>query len=397
MPTGIRIHNHKNALEILQNRLSGLALKELAEFWHRMPLIRFEGKSEKTPSLEFLQTCMNPLINYVLKCHYGWHAQVDLPGGTKGNNIDFYKKFDEDLRVWMEVEFANSARIDTDIRKLRAAFMRGLSDVGILVVCTDELAASVDRNIATFETAREIILSEQCNDFPCLIIGIERNPAKIVDVTQWGYALELLKGEHNQETKSEVAARIWTDLMQPTLPQDSMHAQHLGRVQILGFNPGLHKPTLPDLSEEVGKAPDVLTWNEDGSLSTFQEEAKVPRSRERAASKATSNSRLAFPLEPAPEASREVEAAQTPFQYEHTPSAHLSVSVARPAGLEQAGSVTLPVVEVRKSTAPILVKPAITELPRKTVQVSAAAGGPRLGPWLSRAGASASPFISSFA
>ena len=398
MPAGIRVHNHNDALDILKTRCDGLALEELKEFWHRMPLIRFEGKSEKNASLEFLQTCMNPLINDVLKNHYGWHTQVDLPGGTKVNNFDFYKRFANDLRVWMEVEFANSARIDSDIRKLRTAYKRGLSDVGILVVCTDALAPRVDLNIATFESAFVTILDEECNDFPCLILGIERNTAKVVDVTRWGYALEHLKRESNQDIKSGLAHRIWTECMLPTLPQDSMHARHLERVKILGFNPGAFKPTFPEFKEKLIVKPDVLTWNEDGSFTVFQEESKPKRGREKSLAKPTAllNEQLPLELEPAQSA----EAAVTLWQQAQAievvtvqaPSRHIDTLRFSEAVKAEASSL-----ETREAVPPIVVKSAPTELPRKTVQVRPDAGGPRLGPWLSRAGATASPFISSFA
>jgi hypothetical protein len=90
---GIWIHSHGNAEQLLKKRANGRAWKELLEVASRLPLIRYSGKSEKNPSLVYLQTCMNRMLDYVFGLQYGWSRQVNMPGGFARNNVDFYKRF----------------------------------------------------------------------------------------------------------------------------------------------------------------------------------------------------------------------------------------------------------------------------------------------------------------
>jgi hypothetical protein len=426
---GIRIYSHNKALELLQNSFHGLAYKELVEFLHRIPLIRFAEKSSNTAGLEFLQTCMNQLLNDVLKLRYGWHTQVDMPGGLGENNVDFYKKWSHDLRVWMEVEFGNVARLDSDIRKLRSAFERKLSEIGILLVPTQRLARRFDLNVASFERAVTLLSVDKSNSYPVLVVGIELDDSKVIDVTNWGYPLNELKGSSYLEVKSHLAQRVWEEHMLPTLPANSMHTRHVELTKVLGYNPAERKPVFKGFIPEVVPTPEIFTLNDDGTLATFEDipkesKAKTTKPRQMASGKKapmpSAKPTASWHLNP-PQLELALAVASEPKNLpciaESEPATAPQLELAldetslREAKRDEAPPAQLPapasaqpsaesqhtaIAEVRSlSAAPIVVPPAPPAAIKRPAQPSS--NGPRLGPWLSRMGAAASPFVTSFA
>jgi hypothetical protein len=420
---GIRIYNHNRALERLQTRCGGIAFKELIEVLHRIVLIRYAGKSEKTKDLEFLQTCMNHTLDHVLKFHYGWHPQVFTPGSTD-DNLDFYKKWAEDLRVWMECELGNIARADADIRKLRTLFQQGFSDVGILIVPVSALANRIDRNVASFERVLKILRKDASNTFPLLLVGLELDENKVVDVTNWGYELGQLKGkkEGDPVVKTHLAKRIWRDYMLPSLPSDSMHQRHLDAVSRLGFNPGLRPPVFPGFTPVAEATPETLTLNEDGTTTIFVDTQKADRRHDEKRSENTAPIRRPKPraaqmqlalslVGPQSEAANTVspppsrpERADFPTAAPKRCEPTLCIpnhSANQPRDAEPAGlKDSLPASEISVSPGtPLASARRADSVARHYPEprpVPKAADGPRLGPWLSR-GAGASPFVHSFA
>lgn len=266
----VLIYSHHGAREILEQRCEGRAFSELLEVVLNLPIVRHAGKADN-PNYIYLQTCMNSLMHYVMCHHYGWQGEVNMPGGLVKNRVDFYKVWSRRLRIWMEVEFGNNARADSDLSKLRMATGRQLSDVNVLVVPTWELAKKMDSGVATFDRVVRVLNSDKGhNDVPCLVIGVDEDLDMVVDVTDWGFSVEALKGTSKTEEKDALCRELWSDLIKPKLPADNHHLEHLSRVKVLDANPGLLTPLFRDYCEEPAIIPVVDRYTIDGLVTPFK-------------------------------------------------------------------------------------------------------------------------------
>jgi hypothetical protein len=266
----VLVYSHRGAREILEQRCEGRAFAELMEVVLSLPIVRHAGKADN-PTYIYLQTCMNSLMNYVMCHHYGWQGEVNMPGGLVKNRVDFYKVWSRRLRIWMEVEFGNNARADSDLSKLRMAAGRQLSDVNVLVVPTWELAKKMDSGVATFDRVVRVLNSDKGHDdVPCLVIGVEEDLDMVVDVTDWGFSIEALKGTSKSQEKDALCRELWSDLIKPKLPADNHHLEHLSRVKVLDVNPGLLTPLFRDYCEEQATMPVVDRYTIDGLVTPFK-------------------------------------------------------------------------------------------------------------------------------
>jgi hypothetical protein len=266
----ILVYSHANAEEILKTRGGGRAFEEIEEFAVRLPLIQHAGKSDNS-SLIYLQTSMNRILDYALPS-YGWSRQVRQPGGFVSNIVDFYKFFAVDLRVWLEVEFGNTARSDSDIAKLRHAIDKGLSDVNVIILPVAALGKKMDENVASFERVARALISDRGHlEKPHLVIGIEEDPAVTLDVAGWGLPLEELKSSSHSSAKEEVYRRAWLDYMLPSLPANSCYHAHQRQVARTDIDYSQFQPAFPGFVDEVLDAPVIKRYGVDGSVTLVKD------------------------------------------------------------------------------------------------------------------------------
>jgi hypothetical protein len=257
-----------------------------------------------------------------------------------------------------------------------------------------------------------------------LLVGLELDENKVVDVTNWGYELGQLKGkkEGDPVVKTHLAKRIWRDHMLPSLPSDSMHQRHLDAVSRLGFNPGLRPPVFPGFTPLVEANPEILTLSEDGTTPLFVDIPKPEPRRHETLSGNQKQTRdykpraaqmqLALSLVgPQSEAANTVSPSPSTPERADFPTAApkrceptlciQNHSANQPRDDEPAGvKDSLPASEISVSPGtPLASARRADSVARHYPEprpVPKAADGPRLGPWLSR-GAGASPFVHSFA
>jgi hypothetical protein len=92
----------------------------------------------------------------------------------------------------------------------------------------------------------------------------------VVDVTDWGFSIEALKGTSKSQEKDALCRELWSDLIKPKLPSDNHHLEHLSRVKMLDANPGLLTPLFRDYCEEPATMPVVDRYTIDGLVTPFK-------------------------------------------------------------------------------------------------------------------------------
>jgi hypothetical protein len=217
-----------------------------------------------------------------------------------------------------------------------------------------------------------------------------------------------------------------------------MHQRHLDTVARLGFNPGLRQPAFPEFKPLVEVIPEILTLNEDGTTALFVD---VPRAESRLTEAPNASSKLSHDAKPrtSPPSAKPAPARQMQLALglADSPSEKVAATVSTsgpnsipdafpvrhsqpsPTDLTTLRHIHLPAGNSESTFAKEKFAPAEIQLSlginpdgpspslRPTGSVvqqypaprpaTKAVDGPRLGPWLSRGGAAASPFVRSFA
>ena len=104
----------------------------------------------------------------------GWSVEPVAAGSPLGTPADLYLRGDfVKERVFVEVEFGNSASLYRDLFKFQIASRSGVGEVGVLVVATAQLAKFFDSGVATFEQAASLLPYMRIGiQMPTWIIGI---------------------------------------------------------------------------------------------------------------------------------------------------------------------------------------------------------------------------------
>ena len=118
----------------------------------------------------------------------GWQSQPFVLGEPTGSALDSYLQGDfAKNRVFVEVEFGNTASLFRDLFKFQIAGRSRVGDIGVLVVASSNVARFFDSGVATFEQAVNLL--------PYMSIGIQL-PIWIVglDLDDW----ESVKSRYEQ-------------------------------------------------------------------------------------------------------------------------------------------------------------------------------------------------------
>lgn len=232
----VKVASVMGGLPILQGTLGGYPAKEVLEIGTLIPLLEYKGKSDNNEHLRFLQTGMNAFLHYVFTNQYGGYTDevVFRSSGLGENRVDFFKEFLPNLRVVVEIEFGNVASGDRDLKKFRQAWLERRIDLAILIIPTKELGKGLDSGVASFEKIVAEILTDKNLDFPMVVIGLDMDPSKVVDVSQLGFSLDALKSSSKSTEKFSLAQKVWDMFSKPNLGPDSVHARYLEQVKANG-------------------------------------------------------------------------------------------------------------------------------------------------------------------
>lgn len=153
------------------------------------------GMGRKPFLLPVNQGAMNASIKSALRAD-GWTSEPVAAGPMAGPDTplslrgDFVRN-----RVFVEVEFGNTASMHRDFFKFQIASRSGAGDVGVLVTATERLAKFFDSGVTTFESARRhrpyLAIGVQ---MPVWIVGLE--PSDFSDIGHRYEEMRLLCEEH---------------------------------------------------------------------------------------------------------------------------------------------------------------------------------------------------------
>ena len=116
---------------------------------------------------------------------------------------DFRKEFtfeDNKIVCQIEVEFGNAASVYRDYFKFMDSYSQGLTDIGILIVPSADIAKHITSGVANYEkTLRELPDSKLSITIPVLVIGLfdedeAGNKVEIWNLAETGYTLNAVKG-----------------------------------------------------------------------------------------------------------------------------------------------------------------------------------------------------------
>jgi hypothetical protein len=223
----LHYYSHRHADKLLAS--CGL-LDELNTVFSSLPVPIFPGKSKaKNPaarSQNIVQSLLNTIIELKL-CDIGWLEQPPVQANQGAYKTryyaDFYKRGrtpslipyvgreQSGIRALVEVQFANYARPDSDLKKFNIAFAQGRCDVGVLVVPMKTMADHMSTNVANFEYVVDGLmeLGPVMSPVPVLVIGLSEEGAPVVDLSQTRFcSVKELTGEASKLNRLAAAGAI---------------------------------------------------------------------------------------------------------------------------------------------------------------------------------------------
>lgn len=222
----LQYFSHRHADKLLA--ACGL-LQELDTALSALPVPIYPGKSEAKQRSEkqvIVQTVLNTLIELQL-VDLGWLAQPQVMAtagaGKTRYYADFYKadhaeslepyvgRKGSQIQALVEVQFANTARADSDLKKFSIGFSQGRCDVGILVVPLKCMANRMSSNVANFEYVVDglLELGQLMAPVPLLVIGLSEEDAPLVDLSQSQFtSVKQLTGESSKHNRIIAANAI---------------------------------------------------------------------------------------------------------------------------------------------------------------------------------------------
>lgn len=173
------------------------------------------------------QGALNELVNERLR-ETGWTTEPIATASLLGTPADLSLRGDfAKERVFVEVEFGNSASLFRDLFKFQIASRSGVGEVAVLIVATAQLAKFFDSGVATYEQAVGLI--------PYMRIGIQM-PVWVIGIgpTTW----EQVKDQY--------------DLMYRVATENGLHCHPFERIYGSVFEPAA--PVVE--ADDVGDASD---------------------------------------------------------------------------------------------------------------------------------------------
>lgn len=215
----------------------------------------FPGKSDAKDKVASRQVILQPLLNSVIELKLmsqGWLAQPEVKArldATKTRYFaDFYKEGRTEsvvslmgdaaaaLQVLMEVQFANSARTDSDLKKFLIGFSQGRCDVGVLVVPEKAMACCMSSNVANYEYVVDGLkeLGPLMVPVPMFVIGLTEEDAQRIDLSQSKFTHpKQITGARSKKDRVGAAWCLVNDL------------------PVAGIGPGFEPPVNPELLQDI--------------------------------------------------------------------------------------------------------------------------------------------------
>ena len=219
----IKTFSYRYAQEVLEHECCKDALDEIIDICSKCPLPLFKNKSNSQPKLDIVQQIINTYFKIVFE-NYNWEAE---PLATPENNKDslrsdfrkvFKKKITRDdkdnFTLQIEVEMGNIASSYRNYFKFQLSYSYKLTDIAILILPCDSLSKRIDSGVASYEkTVREIPSADLSITVPILVIGLDDNDTKEIDVSTYTTDMDVIKGKERKykEKHIELVKKIMKD------------------------------------------------------------------------------------------------------------------------------------------------------------------------------------------
>ena len=132
------------------------------------------GGSDRFVLLPIDQPVLNATLDLSLRSR-GWTSQPFAVEGVPGDALPTFLQGDFSKRkVFVEVEFGNTASLFRDLFKFQIAGRSGAGEVGVLVVAVDSVARLFDSGVATFESATRLLPFMRIGiQLPVAVVGLD--------------------------------------------------------------------------------------------------------------------------------------------------------------------------------------------------------------------------------
>jgi len=210
----IKTFSYRYSQEILEHKCCKEALDEIIEICSRCPLPVYKNKSKSQPKLDVVQQIINTYFKIVFE-EYGWEDEPlvtpdSLEDSLRGDfRKSFSKKYSNDnndtFTLQIEVEMGNIASSYRNYFKFQLSYAYKLADIAILVLPCDHLSKRIDSGVASFEkTEREIPSADLSITVPILVIGLDDEDVKEIDISKFTTNMEVVKGSKNKYKQDHI-------------------------------------------------------------------------------------------------------------------------------------------------------------------------------------------------
>ena len=199
----VKIFSYRYAEEILQHPNYKEVYKEIIEICEMCPLPVYKNKSKSQPSLDVVQQIINTYFKIAFS-QRDWEEEPLVTPESLDDSLrgDFRKEFSKDqknISVQIEVEMGNIASSYRNYFKFQLSYAHKLADIAVLILPCDALSKRVDSGVASYEkTVREIPSAALSITVPILVIGLDDEGVKEIDIKNLEKDLDIVKGQKNR-------------------------------------------------------------------------------------------------------------------------------------------------------------------------------------------------------
>jgi len=210
----IKTFSYRYSQEILEHKCCKEALDEIVNICSKCPLPVYKNKSKSQTKLDVIQQIINTYFKIAFK-EYRWEEEPLVTPDNFNDSLrgDFRKSFiknysnddNNSFTLQIEVEMGNIASSYRNYFKFQLSYAYKLADIAILILPCDDLSRRIDSGVASFEkTVREIPSADLSITVPILVIGLNDENVKEIDISKLSTDIEVIKGSKNGYKKEHI-------------------------------------------------------------------------------------------------------------------------------------------------------------------------------------------------
>ncbi len=205
----IKTFSYRFSQEILEHPHYIKAYNEIIDICKNCPLPVYKNKSKAQPNLDVVQQIINTYFKIAFS-KKEWEEEPLVTPDSLDDSLrgDFRKNFtndDKSITIQVEVEMGNIASSYRNYFKFQLSYAYKMADIAILILSCDSLSRRIDSGVASFEkTVREIPSADLSITVPILVIGLDDEGTKEININELETNLEIVKGSKNAYKQEHV-------------------------------------------------------------------------------------------------------------------------------------------------------------------------------------------------